>query len=249
MATATQSGLSFTIDDGGLLSHLAVAPNIVAYFAAKALGSMFAKARKTLIAKNPKKKNLIRRTLYYSSWPPGGKEQMVLAMRDVTVIGRIKTTWFTTSKITAIHEHGGVIRPVNKRALFIALGKAKAALGARRMANRLAALGPTQETFTIRTGKGAFVFARDKAHTGKPELVGMLKDSVTLKPTLGFYSNWASLEQDRAERIRKAEVNIAASLNSGRSIDAEANRLLQSAFKRERRQYEREAAPNSVGAL
>lgn len=242
--------LDVTIDDAGLLSHLRVAPQIVAYFGAKAVGSMFAKARKVLIAKHRSGlAPLIKRTLFYTGWPPGGQEHIVLHIADPSVLARMRTEWFTTSPVTKIHETGGTIRPQKAGALFIPLGKAKAARAAKRSATRLADLGPTADTFVIRNAKGAFVFRRDAAHREAPELVGLLRDEVTIKPRLGFYRNWQELEADRAKRLEDAGAKTAAALATGRSPDALANSLLATAFKRERKAYEGAKASSSLGAL
>lgn len=227
------SSLSFTIDDGGLISHLQIAPQIVNYFAAKALGSSFAKARKVLLQKQPAPmKRLVRTTLFYSGFPQGGKEHILLTLPDSSVIGKIRQEWYTKSPITAIHEIGGDIRPKRAKALFIPLGRSRIAQGARRAANRRAAYGPTTNTFIIRNAKGAFVFRRDKGHASAPELIGMLKSSIHLRPRLGFYANWVSLDDDRRKRIEDAKVKIGTALSTGESVDALASRLLSGAYRK-----------------
>lgn len=116
MATSdAATGLSFTINDNGLFARMGVAPQITAYFAAKALGSMFGRARKEIIARAPTAglKRLARRSLFYTGFPKGGSEQLLLKFRDPSVINRIHQRLFSASKWAKTQEFGGTIRAKN----------------------------------------------------------------------------------------------------------------------------------------
>lgn len=244
-STAT---VSFTIDDGGLLSRLSVAPAIVNYFAAKALGSMFASARKRAILAAPGRgsggsakglRALIVRGMFYTGWPRGGEEQVLLRLKETSAINRIRTSWKATSTVTAIHEFGGTITAKSGKAMMVPVEKLRKARTGRALLNRLT--GPNLDTFVLR-GRSGTSFLYRKSGTGHPELVALLLKQVNIQPKLGVLRTWNSLEADRTKKVDHAASLIASSLESGRSIDAEANFLLATAFKSTRRNYAKEIA-------
>ena len=249
MGASSSADLSFTLDDGGLSARLSVAPQIVNYFAAKALGRSFAKHRKQVLKDAPGKlKNVARRSLWYTGFPTGGREHLLLRGTDAATFGRIHQKVFTTSPITAIHEFGGTILPKNAEAMLVPASKLRIGRGAKTSANRLADRGPTRDTFVVRGRRGTgFLFRRDGAAT--PELVGLFLASVTIQPRLGVFKAWDKLKQYRTDAVADAVSEIDKSLESGRPINAEAKRLIESAYKRERRAYERDRRSRTIIAL
>lgn len=244
-STAT---VSFTLDDGGLLSRLSVAPAIVNYFAAKALGSMFASARKRAIAAAPGRgtggnatglRALIVRGMFYTGWPRGREEHVILRLKDASAINRIRTTWKASSEVTAIHEFGGTITAKSGKAMLVPAEKLRKARTGRKMAKRIT--GPMLDTFVLR-GRSGTSFLYRKTGSDHPELVALLLKQVNIQPKLGVIRTWNSLDADRGKKLQNAAQLIAKSLESGRSVDAEADYLLATAFKSTRRNYAKEVA-------
>lgn len=240
---APTGGITFAIDDGGLSAHLGMAPGIVNYFAAKALGKMFAKHRKQVLAKAPGKlKELARRTVFYRGFPKGGMEHLLLQRNSVDDYAKLYQKLFASSEIAAIHETGGTIRPKNAKALLVPASRLRIGRGASRRAATIADRGPTMDTFVIRGKKGnaGFLFRREGA--GTPQLVGVLLDEVRIPARLGIMRRWEELKSYRAEKTAEAASEVAKCFGSGRPLDAQAAAMLATAFRRERPAWERQAS-------
>ena len=235
-------GLTFAIDDGGLSAHLGMAPGIVNYFAAKALGKMFAKHRKQALAKAPGRlKELARRTIFYRGFPKGGREHLLLQRNSVDDYAKLFQKLFASTEIAAIHETGGTIRPKNAKALLVPAARLRIGRGASRRAATIADRGPTMDTFVIRGKKGnaGFLFRREGA--GTPELVGLLLDKVQIQPRLGIMKRWEELKGYRTKVVGEAAAEVAKCFGNGRPLDAQAAAMLKTTFSRERPAWERQA--------
>lgn len=91
---------------------------------------------------------------------------------------------FSGSKVARIHEFGGTVSGVNMPIPFP--GK------------RL-----TKRAITIKLGNRIFL-ARKNSKEKTLELVGIIKNSIRIRPRLGFYDTWRGMQSQNIERINTA---------------------------------------------
>lgn len=119
---------------------------------------------------------------------------------------------FSDSKVAALHETGGVVRnpkggrlavPLSMRSeMFTASGKLR---------KRYRDPRNLKNVFPVELKSKSFLVRRKKRETEITPLY-VLKSQVRLKPRLGFFKVWDSLENFRVLRIQKALDNVIESL-------------------------------------
>lgn len=160
------------------------------------------------------KRFLIRFRKERLSGPPGVKgrprgiftyfKRVCLVAQDIEGIGMVI---YSESKIARMHEEGAVIRETGGKKIAAPLSaRSEMFKGGEypgRLKKRFKEPGLIRKMFRI-VIRGKSYLAKRKRGEEKPIPYFVLKASIRIKPRLGFYDTWDTMQNDRIEILNKS---------------------------------------------
>lgn len=224
MAQTPISGISIQVDASQaarIATAFALAPDIIGTYMRDVFGQFGGSFRRQLLASSrPGMRELARRSVFYSLRP---KQKKTRGVAKQALIGyqfterpkmeNISLLVFSTSKVTLLHEVGGVVRAKDGGSMAIPVrgrktrkpGSAKIwnLKGAKRR-ERLPARLKNNGDKLVRLGKILYRTSPNKKGRRTYEPTHLLLREVRIKPQLGIMRTWDSMAGDRQRRMQKA---------------------------------------------